>query len=74
MAGIQIFQTMNIILSDTSRFAFIDSIPETMLRNVPTAIKVIQAYRSLPASGPRPMTSEMRQVLAEVDKPKKGGK
>ena len=74
MANIQVFHTTNIILSDTSRFTFIRSIPETILRNVTTASEIIRAYRSLPASGPRPMTSEVRKVLEEADKPNKGGK
>lgn len=45
-----------------------------MLHNVPATSVVIQAYRSLPTSGSRPMTSEMRQILAKADKPMKGGK
>ncbi|CAI9284233.1 unnamed protein product [Lactuca saligna] len=58
----------------TTKFAFIGSIPESMLRYIPTTSEVIQAYRSVSHSGPRPMTDEIRKVLDEVDKPKNGGK
>lgn len=72
MANIQVFHTTNIILSDTTRFTFIRSIPESMLRNVPAASEVLQDYRSLQVSGPIPMTEEIRKVLDKDDKPKKG--
>ncbi|CAI9276735.1 unnamed protein product [Lactuca saligna] len=45
-----------------------------MLRNVPAASEIIQAYHSFPASGHRPITYEIQKVLDEADKPKKGGK
>ena len=74
MDNIQVFHTTNIILADTSRFTFIGSILESMLHNIPTASEVIQAYRSLPASGPRPLTDAITKVVEEADKPNKGGK
>lgn len=74
MVVIQIFHTINIILADTSRFSFIGSIPEVMLRNVPAASEVMRTYHSLPASGLRPITCIVRKILVEVDRPKKGGK
>ncbi|CAI9303570.1 unnamed protein product [Lactuca saligna] len=49
-------------------------IPEVMLRDIPTPSKTLQAYRSFPLSGFRPLTNDMRKVLEEADKPKMGGK
>lgn len=72
IAIIPFFHTSNIILSDSSQFAFTGSIPEPMLRNVPASSTVITEYRRQPASGARPLTAAMRQVLEEANKPKKG--
>lgn len=74
MAAIQIFHITNIILADTSRFTFIGSISEAMLRNVPIVGDVMRTYRSLLASGLQPITDVVCKVLEEADKPKKGGK
>lgn len=72
IAAIPMFHTSNVIVSDSLRFAFIRSIPETMLHNVTSSSEIIDEYRRLPASGPRPLTSEMQKVLEEADKPNKG--
>lgn len=45
-----------------------------MLRNIPTVSEVIQAYRSLPDFGPRPMPGALQKVLDEANKTMKGGK
>lgn len=74
MDEIQIFHTTNIILADTSKFSFIGSIPESMLRDVTAASDVLQNYRTLPVSGFLPMTREFQKILDKADKPKKGGK
>ena len=74
MAAIPIFHTTNIIVADTSKFSFITSIPEAMLRDVPVVSEVLRAYHSLSVSGFRLITDEMRKVLDKADRPKKGGK
>ena len=71
---IPIIHTSNVILSDSSQFTFIGSIPKPMLRNVLADSEVINAYCRQPASGARLLTAAMRQVLEEADKPKKGVK
>lgn len=45
-----------------------------ILRDVPPASEVLKSYRSLPVYGFCPITDEMRKVLDEADKPKKGRK
>ncbi|CAI9302917.1 unnamed protein product [Lactuca saligna] len=74
MAAIRIFHTTNIILTDKSKFTFIGSISESLLRDVPATSEVLRTYHSLPVSGFCPMTDDVRNVLDEADKPKKGGK
>ena len=74
ITAILIFYTCSVIVSDSSRFVFIESIPETMLRYVPADSEVIKEYRRQLASSPRRLTVEMRKALEEVDKPNKGGK
>lgn len=68
------FHTSNVIISDCSRFVFIRSILDEMLRNVPLNSEIITANQSLPVSSPHPVTAEIHKVLEEVDKLKKGGK
>ncbi|CAI9302847.1 unnamed protein product [Lactuca saligna] len=65
MASIHIFHTTNIILTDTSKFSFIDSIPEVMLRDVPAASDVLRAYRTLPVSGFHPLTNDMKKEKSQ---------
>lgn len=60
IAAILVFHTSNIILSDSSRFTFIGSIPEAMLRNISVDSEVINAYRRQRASGARPLTAATR--------------
>lgn len=74
MYSISTFHTTYIILSDFSKFTFVGTIPESMYRCVSDASKFITEYKKLPASGPRPLTSEMQTSIDEVDKPKKGCK
>ena len=45
-----------------------------MFRSVLAASKILEAYRKIPVLGFHPLTDEMREILAEADKPKKGGK
>lgn len=74
MSTVSIFHSTNFIIADKSKFSFVGSIPEAMFRFVAAASKILEASRKLPVSGFRPLTDEMRAILAEVDKPKKGGK
>lgn len=55
------------------RFSFVGSIPEVMFRDVPVASKILEGYRKILVLGFRPLTPEMQSIIAEVDKPKKGG-
>ena len=59
IATIPIFHTSNVIVSDSSRFTFIGSIAESMLRNVPADSEVIKEYRRQPASSPHRLTAKM---------------
>ncbi|CAI9269356.1 unnamed protein product [Lactuca saligna] len=45
-----------------------------MLHDISASSEILQAYRSFPLSGFHPLTVDMRKVLEEADKPKKGGK
>ncbi|CAI9302447.1 unnamed protein product [Lactuca saligna] len=73
MSKVSIFHTTGIIVADSSKFAFIDSIPEAKLRDVPPASKVLKGYYTFPASDFRTLTPEMQSIIDEADKPKKGG-
>ncbi|CAH1413791.1 unnamed protein product [Lactuca virosa] len=74
MAPIATFHTTGTIMADRSKFSFIGSIPEAMFRDVPPLSKVVEGYRTLTPSGPRPLTDEFQAILDEADKPMKGGK
>ncbi|CAH1453977.1 unnamed protein product [Lactuca virosa] len=45
-----------------------------MFCDVPPTSKILEGYHALTPSGPRPLTDEFQSILAEADKPKKGGK
>lgn len=72
IARIPMFNTSNVIVSDSLRFAFTGSIPDAMLHNVPPSSEIIATYRNLPTSCPRHLTPEIQKVLEVADKPKKG--
>lgn len=74
MASISTFHTTGIIIYDTSKFSFIGSISEAMFRDVPSSRKMLEGYRKLTPSRFHPLTPEMQVIIAEADKPKKGGK
>ncbi|CAI9288598.1 unnamed protein product [Lactuca saligna] len=40
---------------------------------MPVASKILEAYREISSSGLRPLTQEIQSIIAEADKPKKGG-
>ncbi|CAI9265409.1 unnamed protein product [Lactuca saligna] len=61
-------------MADRSKFDFIGSIPEARLCDIPTSSKILKIHCTLTPSGPRPLTNEFQAILAEADKPKKGGK
>lgn len=73
MATISTFHTTSIILADNSKFSFVGSIAEAMFSDVPVASKILEAYKKFTASGFRSITPKMQAILAEEDKPKKGG-
>ena len=74
MSTIPILHTTKFIIAGKSKFLFVGSIPEAMFCIIPAASKILEAYRKLPVSTFRPLTGEMREIIAEADKPKKGGK
>ncbi|KAL7616230.1 hypothetical protein Lser_V15G04372 [Lactuca serriola] len=74
MSAIATFHITKIIILDSSKFAFIGSIPELMYRCVSDAGKIIIEYKKLPALGLRPLNLEMQCSIDEADKSKKGGK
>nr|KAJ0188191.1 hypothetical protein LSAT_V11C900483250 [Lactuca sativa] len=74
MASIVTLHIIGIIMADRSKFSFIGSIPKAMFRGVPPSSKILEGYRSLTPSRPRPLNDEFQAILAEVDKTKKGGR
>lgn len=73
MANISTLPTTGIFLADNSKFAFVGSIPEAMLRDVVAASKILEGYQTIPASGIFPLTSEMQSITVESKKLKKRG-
>lgn len=73
MGSISIFQTTRVIISDSSMFSFIGSIPNVMFQAVPPSSKILEGYRKLTPSGPCVLTDEMQAILADADNLKKGG-
>lgn len=73
ITSISTFHTTGIIILDSSKFSFIGSIPKAMFRDVPTSSKILEGYRKLTPSGPHELSEEMQVIIAEADKPKKGG-
>lgn len=69
IVAILMFHTSNVVVSDSSRFAFFGSITKVKLHTIPPSSEIIVAYHSLPASGPRPLTPEIHKVLEEANKP-----
>lgn len=59
MASISTFHTTRIIVTDTSKYSFVGSIPKAMFRDVLVSSKMLEGYRKIPATGFRPLTSEM---------------
>lgn len=73
MANISTFHTTGIILAHNSKFSFVVSIPEAMLRDVPAASKFLEGYQTILASGFCPLTPEMQSIISKANKPNKGG-
>lgn len=61
----KLFDGFNLYLSHYMNYRF---------RDVPPSSTILEGYRKLTPSGPRELTEEMQLILAEADKPKKGGK
>ena len=74
MSSIATFHTTKIIIVDNSRFPFVGSISKTMFRCLPVASKILEDYKKLPSLGPHTITLDMRSILDEAEKVKKGGK
>lgn len=74
MASVSIFQMTRLIISDSSMFSFIGSIPDVMFQAVPPSSKILEGYRKLTPSGPRVLTDEMQAILAEANNLKKWGR
>lgn len=74
MSNVSTLHTTGIIVTYTSKFAFVGSIPKAMLRDVPPANKVLEGYRIIPASGFHPLTPEMQSKDRSNKGCKKGEK
>lgn len=73
-SSIATFHTKKIIITDSTKFLFVGSIPESMYRCVSPESKIITEYLKSPPTGPRPLTLEMQQSIDGADKPEKCGK
>ncbi|KAL7600401.1 hypothetical protein Lser_V15G23655 [Lactuca serriola] len=62
------------IVSDTSKFPFNGSIPETMYGDVPADSRIIRTYKEFKRSGPRELTQEMLKSIHDANKPVTRGK
>ncbi|KAL7603349.1 hypothetical protein Lser_V15G18232 [Lactuca serriola] len=74
MSSIGTFHTTKIIVSDTSKFPFNGSIPETMYGDVPADSRIIRTYKEFKRSGPWDLTPEMMKSIHDADKPALRGK
>lgn len=72
-ASIPILHTSNFIVLDPTKFSFVGSIPEEMLKNVPSDNIVVNEYWKKPTFGVRPMPEDLWMALKEGNKPQKGG-
>lgn len=74
MAEIPTLQTSKFMMSDPKNFVFIGLIPEEILENVPLDNAIVRVYHKLPSFGVRPMPADIRQLIDESNKMKRGGK
>lgn len=74
MDSIPFLQTSSFVVSDASKFIFVESILEAMLLNVLTNKIIVNEYRILPSYGVRTITEELRKAIEEGTKSKRGGK
>ncbi|XP_052619992.1 uncharacterized protein LOC128126289 [Lactuca sativa] len=65
---------MKIIVSDSSKFQFVGSIPESMYGCVPNDSRIIRTYKEFHRSGPRELIPEMIQSIHDADRPAPKGK
>ncbi|CAI9259666.1 unnamed protein product [Lactuca saligna] len=56
-------------MADRSNFSFIGSILEVMFCDVPPTSKILEGYRTLTPSVPRPLTNGFQEILAERKAP-----
>ncbi|XP_023757881.1 flocculation protein FLO11-like [Lactuca sativa] len=74
LSSIATFHTTKIIITDPTKFSYIDSIPETMLGSISATNNVLQQYRKRKAIGPRELMPVMLRSIEGADKPAKRGK
>ena len=68
------FHTKKIIVSDSSKFQFVGSIPESMYGCVPSNSRIIKTYKEFRRSGPKELTPDMIQSIHDADRPAPRGK
>lgn len=74
MAEFLTLHTTTFVMLDPRNFEFVGSIPEALLKKVLLDNAIIRAYRKMPSSGVRPIPTELKKIIYEGDKPKRGGK
>ncbi|XP_023768812.1 uncharacterized protein LOC111917354 [Lactuca sativa] len=74
LSSVATFHTKKIIVTDSNKYSFNDSIPESMYRCVTNQSHVMADYRKLSPIGPRELTLEMKTALDVVENPTKRGK
>ncbi|CAI9293629.1 unnamed protein product [Lactuca saligna] len=67
------FHTLKIIVTDSTKYSFIGSIPEAMLAAISASSNVLQQYRKHRSSGLRELTPAMVRSIEEAEKPTKRG-
>nr|KAJ0199245.1 hypothetical protein LSAT_V11C600325250 [Lactuca sativa] len=65
---------MKIIITDPTKFSYIEPIPTAMLDRISASSNVLQQYKKCPSVGPRDLTPTMLRFIEEADKPAKRGK
>lgn len=61
-------------MSDPRIFDFNGSIPDEMLERVPIDNAIVRDYQKLPSSGVQSMPAELRKMIDDGNKAKRGGK
>ncbi|CAI9284870.1 unnamed protein product [Lactuca saligna] len=72
MAEISTHQTSTFVMLDARNFDFVGKILDAMLVRVPLDNTIVREYRNLRSSGVRPMPADLRQLIDESTKLKRG--